>query len=62
MEIAPAYQTRTRNNIHIINTPLTFHDAYQLLRLPPLTSKSRETAFQVLNRTVWTKIKPSDLE
>jgi hypothetical protein len=50
--IAPAYQTRTRDNIHIRPTQRTFHNAYQVLRPPSLTYKTRETPFQVLNRTV----------
>jgi hypothetical protein len=55
MGIAPAYQTRTRDNIHISPMLQVFHNAYQALWLPSLTSKTRESAFQVLNRTVWTK-------
>jgi hypothetical protein len=55
--VAPAYHTRTRDNIHIRPTLQTFNNAFHLLRLPSLTSKTRETAFQVLNRTVWTNNK-----
>jgi hypothetical protein len=55
--VAPAYRTRTRDNIHIHPTMPTFNNAYQLPRLPSLTSKTRETAFQVLNRTIWTNNK-----
>jgi hypothetical protein len=55
--VAPAYQTRTRDNVHIRPTVHTFHNAYQLLRLLSLTSKTRETAFQVLNETIWTNNK-----
>jgi hypothetical protein len=55
--VAPAYQTRARDNIHIRPTVHTFNNAYQLLRLPLLPSKTRETAFQVLNRTIWTNNK-----
>jgi hypothetical protein len=57
IKVAPAYQTRIRDNIHIRPTVHTFNNAYQLLRLPLLTSKTRETAFQVLNRTIWTNNK-----
>jgi hypothetical protein len=32
----------------------TFNNTYHLLQLPTLTSKTRETAFQILNRTDWT--------
>ncbi len=55
--VAPAYQTRARDNVHIRPSVPTFNNAYQLLRLPLLTSKTRETAFQVLNRTIWTNNK-----
>ncbi len=55
--VAPKYETRIRDNIHIRPTVLTFNNAYQLLCLPSLTSKTRETAFQVLNRTIWTNKK-----
>jgi hypothetical protein len=50
--IAPTYQTRTRDNLHIRPTKRTFCNAYQVLRLPSLTYKTRETPFHVLNRTV----------
>ncbi len=55
--VALAYHTRARDNVHIRPTTQTFNNAFQLLRLPSLTSKTRETAFQVLNRTVWTNNK-----
>ncbi len=55
--VAPAYQTRTQGNIHIRPTVPTFNNAYQILRLPLLPSKTRETAFQILNRTIWTNNK-----
>jgi hypothetical protein len=55
--MAPAYHTRARDNVHIRPTIQTFNNAFNLLRLPSLTSKTRETAFQVLNRTVWTNNK-----
>jgi hypothetical protein len=54
---APAYQIRIRDDIHICPTIPTFNNTYQLLRLPSLMSKIRETAFQVLNRTMWTNMK-----
>jgi hypothetical protein len=55
--VAPAYHTRTRDDIHIRPTLQMFNNAFHLLRLPSLTSKTRETAFQVLNQTVWTNNK-----
>jgi hypothetical protein len=42
--VALAYQTRIRDNIHIQPTLWTFHDAYQLLQLPSLTSKTRKNS------------------
>ncbi len=39
------------------HTPHSFNNAYQLLKLPTLTSKTGETAFQEVNRTVWTNNK-----
>ncbi len=38
--VAPAYQTRAQDNIHIRLTIPTFNNANQLLRLPSLTSKT----------------------
>ncbi len=35
-------------------TQRMFNNAYHVLRLPTLTSKTRETAFQIMNRTIWT--------
>jgi hypothetical protein len=55
--VAPAYQTRTRDNVHVRPTVPTFNNAYQILRLPLLPSKTRETAFKILNRTIWTNNK-----
>jgi hypothetical protein len=49
--VAPAYHTRTRDDIQIRPTIQIFNNAFHLLRLPSLTSKTRETAFQILNRT-----------
>ncbi len=55
--VAPACHTRIRDNIQIRPTLQIFNNAFHLLRLPSLTSKTRETAFQILNRTVWTNNK-----
>jgi hypothetical protein len=60
--VAPAYQTRARDNVHIRPTVHTFNNAYQLLRLPFLRSKTRETAFQVLNWKIWTNNKAFKLK
>jgi hypothetical protein len=57
IRVAPAYHTRIRDNIQIRPTTQIFNNAFHLLRLPSLTSKTRETAFQILNRTTWTNNK-----
>jgi hypothetical protein len=57
IRVAPAYHTRIRDNIQIRPTTQVFNNAFHLLRLPSLTSKTREIAFQILNRTVWTNNK-----
>jgi hypothetical protein len=57
IKVAPAYHTRIRDNIQIRPTLQIFNNAFHLLRLSSLTSKTRETAFQILNRTVWTNNK-----
>jgi hypothetical protein len=56
IKIAPAYQTRIKNGVYYPEEG-TFQDAYHVLNIPDLTSKTKETAFQVLNRTVWTNNK-----
>jgi hypothetical protein len=43
--IAPAYQTRNRDNIHVQSTNRTFHNAYQLLRLPALIPNLQKLDF-----------------
>jgi hypothetical protein len=35
----------------------TFTDAYKLVHHPVLTSKTKVTIFQILNRTIWTNNK-----
>jgi hypothetical protein len=47
--VAPAYRTRIRDGIAIRPSQRAFNNAYDLLRLPTITSKTREMAFQVLN-------------
>jgi hypothetical protein len=54
--IAPAYKTRTRDQVYVPEER-TFNDAFKVLRLRMIPSKTRETIFQVLNRTVWTNNK-----
>ncbi len=55
--VAPAFRTRIRDNLAVRLTKRMFNNAYHVLRLPALTSKTRETAFQILNRTIWTNNK-----
>ncbi len=55
--VSPAYQTRIRDGIAIRPNQHAFTSAYNLLRLPLITSKTRETAFQILNRMSWTNNK-----
>jgi hypothetical protein len=57
IRVAPAYQTRIRDGIAIRPSQRAFTNAYNLLRLPLITSKTREMAFQILNRTTWTNNK-----
>ena len=35
----------------------TFKDAYKIVDIPELPSKTKESAFEVLNRTIWTNNK-----
>ncbi len=55
--VAPAYHTRIRDDLAVRPSQRDFTNAYSILRLPTITSKTRETAFQILNRTIWTNNK-----
>jgi hypothetical protein len=55
--VAPSYQTRIRDGLAVRPSQRDFTNAYNILRLPTITSKTRETAFQILNRTIWTNNK-----
>jgi hypothetical protein len=55
--VAPSYQTRIRDGLAVRPSQRNFTNAYNILRLPTITSKIRETAFQILNRTIWTNNK-----
>jgi hypothetical protein len=55
--VAPSYQTRIRDGLAVRPSQRDFTNAYSILRLPTITSKTRETAFQILNRTIWTNNK-----
>jgi hypothetical protein len=56
MKIPPAFSTRERDGVYVPERQ-TFKDAFCVLSLPFLSSKTRETAFQILNRTIWTNNK-----
>ena len=56
IKMAPAYQTRIRDEVYRPDSA-TFCDAYRVLQLPSLPSKTKEIAFQILNRTIWTNNK-----
>ena len=55
-EVAPAYQTRERDNVYVPDVP-TFTAGYSVLKSSSLTSKTKEVVFEILNRTVWTNNK-----
>jgi hypothetical protein len=55
--VAPAYRTRIREYIAVRPTQRMFNNAYHVLCLPALTSKTHKTAFQILNHTIWTNNK-----
>jgi hypothetical protein len=56
LKTAPAYNTRIRDNIYVPDKN-TFNNAYKVLNLPLIPSKTKEVAFQTLNRTIWTNNK-----
>ncbi len=55
--VAPAYHIRIWDNIAVRPSQSDFNNAFRVLRLPSVTSKTRETAFQILNRTIYTSNK-----
>jgi len=56
IKTAPAYASRIRDGIYY-PTPETFTNAYKVMQNKHLPSKTKETAFQILNRTIWTNNK-----
>jgi hypothetical protein len=52
----PAFGTWERDGVYVPERQ-TFIDSYRVLSLPYLSSKTKEVAFQILNRTVWTNNK-----
>jgi hypothetical protein len=53
---APAYHTRRQDGV-FYPTIDTFNNAYNVIEIGSLPSKTKETAFQILNRTIWTNNK-----
>jgi hypothetical protein len=60
--VAPAYRTRVRDDIAVCPTQRMFTNAYHILRLPALTSKTRETAFQISTAQFGQTTKRTNLE
>ena len=56
IEIAPAYNTRIRDGVYVPDRK-TFLDSYKIVDASFIPSKTKELAFQVLNRTLWTNNK-----
>ena len=56
IETAPAYNTRRRDGVNLPERN-TFNTSYKVLNIPIITSKTKETIFQILNRTIWTNNK-----
>jgi hypothetical protein len=52
----PSYLTRQRDGLMLPRRD-TFLNAYKILSMSLLPSKTKETTFQVLNRTIWTQNK-----
>jgi hypothetical protein len=56
MGTPPAFGTRERDGVYVPERQ-TFIDSFRVLSLPYMSSKTKEVAFQILNRTVWTNNK-----
>jgi len=56
IQIAPSYASRARDGVYRPDEK-TFKDAYKIVDIPELPSKTKESAFEVLNRTIWTNNK-----
>jgi hypothetical protein len=56
MVTPPAFGTRERDGVFVPERQ-TFVDSFKVLSLPYLSSKTKEVAFQIHNRTVWTNNK-----
>jgi hypothetical protein len=58
---APAFHTRRQDGV-FYPTMDTFNNAYNIIEIGSLPSKTKETAFQIINRTIWTNNKAYKLE
>ncbi len=56
IQVPPSYTTRQRDGITLPQRAM-FINAYKVLYLSLLPSKTKETVFQILNRTIWTQNK-----
>jgi hypothetical protein len=56
MDMPPSYLTRQRDGVMLPRRD-TFLNAYKVLSMSLLPSKTKETTFQILNRTIWTQNK-----
>jgi hypothetical protein len=56
MGTPPAFSTQERDEVYVPEWQ-TFVDAFKVLSLPYMSSKTKEIAFQILNRTIWTNNK-----
>jgi hypothetical protein len=56
IQVLPSYSTRQRNGITLPQR-VTFLNAYKVLHMSLLPSKTKEKVFQILNRTIWTQNK-----
>jgi hypothetical protein len=56
IQVPPSYSTRQRDGI-TLPEKVTFLNVYKVLHMPLLPSKTKETVFQILNRTIWTQNK-----
>jgi hypothetical protein len=56
IDMPPSYSTRQRDGL-VLPQKDTFLNAYKVLSLSLLPSKTKETTFQALSRTVWTQNK-----
>jgi hypothetical protein len=56
IQVPPSYTTRQRDGI-MLPQRVTFINAYTILHVSLLPSKTKETVFKILNRTIWTQNK-----